>query len=233
MSIVRKVTVVALILTAFPVWAVRSARLGEELETRRCLCDVRLLSVTALTLGGDTQITVEAESGQLVELPLVLHARRYECTAARGTEAGVVKEPKRELTCYELRSAEGAVSYEFSIWFFGPAGRFRVVHTDQGNAYLTFIQGTQLYLVPVSERRDRLVALSEFMAAGMQHDYSRVPVESLVPEAGLWGVNAVFSDIDVLELEEAQGDALRVLIADPDGNQYLFVGSGSDWSLEE
>jgi len=193
------------------------------------LKSAELRSERLVPLGQQPLLIVSDGENQKKEIPVLMVEMEYLCELVSVGKDGRRKERSIPLRCYEIRS-KGDVPYMWAMWPGMPAGHLRLFVKRNGKNILTWVETSNVFFAEVSEPKDRLVELTEFLSRQGPAGFERIPVGTLVPEARTWGVNALFFDILVRSMEVDAAGRMTVKLSGPDsGKVYTLVGDGEKW----
>ncbi|MFO7957124.1 MAG: hypothetical protein R6X33_08470 [Candidatus Brocadiia bacterium] len=197
-----------------------AVRLTELIPVSRETVQINGKDKTDILLPGD---------GEAQRVEVSMRRTRYECQALR-VRNGETSAWSHDLVCYELVTDSPFV---WAAWTY-PSAAFWHVRTLAGpddTPYLAYVKWSTAVLSPITESRDRALALQEFLLDEPQEDLL-IPVSKLIPESEYWGVYATHTPMEVLSITE-RGEDLAVSIADPEGNEHVFLGRGREWRVSE
>jgi hypothetical protein len=161
------------------------------------------------------------------EVEVALRVTRYQCSALR-IRGGKASKWSTSPRCYELVTQSPFV---WASWGNVPRGLFQLVEGPEGTPFLKWVTFGTLVLAELRAPCDRAMALQRHILDESE-DTLRIPVSKLIPDAESWGVHGSYIDAKVVSINK-HDEGLAVRIADPYGFQYVLVGTGSNWRLEE
>ena len=205
------------------VYALRSIRPGPE----------RFREMKLLT--GDV-IYLPGEAGEAERVPVRLVERNYDCELYR-VRGGKATEKSGKLDCYELTARDGRPMYAWSHWSARNALRdAQLLAYGVGRNHLAWVNGLDLFIAEVTEPRDRLVALTDTLAAPGRLDpgAEQIRLNDIVGRGPFDGMNAIHNDITVLRIDsDENGIAAVVVHGVKKEDVFTFVRVDGKWQLDK
>lgn len=150
------------------------------------------------SLEGEGDVIVRMEDGEKEKkIPVGLIQRSYSFRGTKIVDGKVSSfEPSGGLFCYELRSQDKDLLFEWSFWSTSACGCFRLVDDVKTGSHLAFVQGLDVFIARLDAHRDSASELKAFEMNGwrLPAEFIRVPVSDLVPRDEFRGLNALYSD---------------------------------------
>ncbi len=159
------------------------------------------------------------------EVPLELTVSDYRMEYGRlRDDKGELRMRETTLTCYELQGKGTKVNRSFVFWRKDGssfASSFKVVLSNDGNDYLTFVRGFSVILKDIGSMiSDRTVEFHRFLSK----DVSSIPIRIPLRGGGDWGRDAHIAIAKVRDITELDEKRLKVRIADANEILHTFIG---------
>mgnify|MGYP001039294632 FL=1 len=173
-------------------------------------------------------ILAQGPDGAAGAVAVVLHKTKYMCRLFEASPSGS-HITRTALWCYEMNAQR---LHTWSICGGPHLRNFRLFPHGPGENYLTWVDGSLVVAAEVSDPRDRCVALAQRLLQNAP--FMTVPVPVVVPDIGMWGVDALYTDIRVQSLRKTADGTYEMRISNPEGTEsYTLVGQGHEWRVAE
>lgn len=180
-----------------------------------------------LPLNVDTLSVANPLTGETEQVPVTMRYRSYDYRV-REFRNGTTSSRTGKMTCYELDSTG---LFSWAIWSPRVFGLFTVVRGDGPERFIGWAVAGGVMFAPLESPVPSVLAFHEAFAGGNDRAAAFVPVDRLLPQASLWGVNAFYSDIHIVRIQKGKDDFYTVVVAAPSGDEYTLVGRDAEWRL--
>lgn len=190
--------------------------------------DLNPIEREVIALKGDQLILGPGGGVAATKTHVSLRRTCYRCTFAQVRDQQV-RETTPQLQCYELESDS---PYVWSVWSAVPLGNFRLFADASSGNHLVWVNASDVFVAEVSRSRDRCVTLMELLRRSPTSAAVRLPVGELLPDSRSWGVNALYSDIDVVGVSKDDKGNLTVQIRGPGRSEVItLVSEAGGWKV--
>jgi hypothetical protein len=212
-------------------------------ESRGALVSIQLKAGPETVPLDSSSITIVGPGGVPKPTPAVLEHRTYQVDAV--DLAGGRRRTYR-LECYELRAIAPDRHFEWAVCSHLDLGMFRLLSKEDGQHYLAWVEGVNVFFSEMREQRDRVGGVCQYVRTlgATPDDAVLVPTGQLIDQQewrpGDRPVSTLFSELTVDDISLGEGGSVTVKISGPrpgspsrQAKHFTLVFDGKEWRREE
>ena len=132
--------------------------------------------------------------------------------------------------CCETRSLDSDGLCTWALWPRSPLGHFKLFSDDRGENCLAWVQRSCVCSEEVPRPNDRLAELTRFIGSRSSLRVAFVPVGTLIDDVGLWGLDALNAEVNILSIAKDEAGAMTIRLSGPNSRQvFILALEGGKW----